>query len=59
MRRGAFGEWLGTAQWPQSQGSWGPDALEGPKGGVGGTRAALVVLLGTSQLGQGWGRVGP
>lgn len=59
MRRGAFGEWLRTAHCPQSQGSWGPDALEVPKGGVGSTCAALVILLGTSQLGQGWGRVGP
>ena len=32
VRRGAFGEWLRAAHCPQSQGSWGPDVLEGPKG---------------------------
>lgn len=30
-RRGAFGEWLRAARCPQSQGSWGLDALEGPR----------------------------
>ena len=30
-RRDAFGEWLRAARCPQSQGSWGLDALEGPR----------------------------
>lgn len=61
-RRGTFSEWFRAARCSQPQGSWGPDALEGSKGSgwqewdLG---LSHIVLLGTSQLGQGWGRVVP